>query len=251
MHTSIETNERRKHEKEKYLRDVANRIASTDLVALETILIESADLEDSLVTATAHADLVVLASRRRGFFRRLWSYSVADELRRRLLVPVLSVRGYPSPVDLTGDPMARHILIPLDGSPFAERILGPATAIGRLKEAKFTLMNVQNREWTSGSFEHTNPPGYLIGVARDVRKLVPAVEAQIVTTDRPLSSAVTSFAERRNVDLIALTTRSDRGLTRLLRGSIADKLIRRTDLPILFLGIDVERKRAEVTTVVE
>jgi nucleotide-binding universal stress UspA family protein len=249
-HNSFETNERRKREKGNYLLDVVDRIARTDFVTVEAILIDGNDTEDSLLKATASADLVVMASRRRGFFRRLWTYSVADSLRRRLQVPVLFVRGYPSPVDLTGDPIARHILVHLDGSTVAERILGPATAIGRLEGAALTLLNVQNSTWTSGIFEHTNPPGYLIGIARDVRKAGSVVDAHLVTTERPLVRAVTSFAESRKADLIALATRSERGITRLLRGSLADRLIRRTDLPILLLGIDVERERAEVTTVV-
>ena len=97
MHSSVETNERRRDEKHQYLRDVANRIALTTAVKLETILIESADTEDSLVKATACADLVVMTSRRRGLLRRLWSYSVADALRPRLRVPVLFVRAIGRP----------------------------------------------------------------------------------------------------------------------------------------------------------
>ena len=246
-HVGLETNERRMREKRKYLLEVADRIARHDPVAVETILIDGNDTVDSLMQATAGADLTVIASRRRGFFRRLWSYSVGDALRRRLRVPALFVRGYPSPVDLTGDPIARNILIPLDGSTRAERILGPATAIGRLEGAALSLLNVQNSEWTSGIFEHTSPAGYLIGIARDVRKSGSVVDAHLVTTERSLVRAVTSFAESRKADLIALATRSDRGITRLLRGSLTDRLIRRTDLPILLLGIDVERQRAEVT----
>lgn len=251
MHSSIESNELRKRTKQDYLREVADRIARLYAVNLETTLIESGDTEDSLVKATAGADLVVMTSRRRGLLRRLWSYSVADALRPRLRVPVLFVRGYPTAVDLNRDPIARHILIPLDGSTLAERILRPATALGRLEKAKLTLVNVQNREWSSGSFEHTNPPGYLTGIASDVKKSVPAVIAQIVTTDRTLTTALISFAEERKIDLIAIATRSDGGMTRLMRGSVSDQLLRRTDLPILLLGIDIERKRAEVTTVVE
>lgn len=251
MYSSLATSERRKEEKQEYLRDVANRIAHTNSVAVETILIDSADTEDSLVLATESADLVVMASRRRGFLRRLWSYSVADALRRRLRVPVLIVRGHPSPVDLTADPIARNILIPLDGSTVAARILAPATAIGGLEGATFTLLNVQNQEWTNGTFEHTSPSGYLSGIARDVREVVPVVNAHVVTTDRPISTALTSFAEGRKVDLIAIATQSDSGMTRLLRGSITDRLIRQTDLPILSLGIDVKWNRPEVTTVAE
>lgn len=247
LHPSLETKERRKREKRNYLRDVADRIARTDSVTVQAILIDSLDTADSLVKAAENVDLAVMASRRRGFLRRLFSYSVADAVRRRLLVPLLSVHGKLSPVDLTSDTIARQILVPLDGSSFAERILGFATAMSRLEGAALTLLNVQKREWTSEIFEHAKTPHYLIRVARDLRKSVPLVDARIVTTDGSLTSAVTSFAESRNVDLIAMATRSDRGMTRILRGSLADNLIRRTDLPILLLGIDIETKRTKVT----
>jgi nucleotide-binding universal stress UspA family protein len=251
MYSTTETDQSRKRDKQEYLRDVADRIEYTHAVASETIFIESIDLEDSLVRATSDADLVVIASRRRGFLLRLFSYSVTDQLRRRLRVPTLFVRGRATPVDLTADPIARHILIPLDGSALAERILGPASAIGRLAGATFTLLNVQDQERTNGVFEHTNPPGHLIAIAGDLKASASAVDAHAMTTDQPLTSALTSFAEGRKVDLIALATRSDGGITRLLRGSITDKLIRRTDIPILQWNVDVEEGRPDVTTVVE
>jgi hypothetical protein len=51
---------------------------------------------------------------------------------RRLTAPLLLVRGYDAPVDLTGDPAPRHVLIPLDGSEAAEQVLGPALDLGAL-----------------------------------------------------------------------------------------------------------------------
>jgi nucleotide-binding universal stress UspA family protein len=251
MYYTDATTERSEREKHDYLWEVADRIARTDAIRLETILIESADTEDSLLKASVDADLLVMASRRRGFFRGLWSHGVADGLRPRLSIPALFVRGYPSPADLTGDPIARRILVTLDGSRVAERILDPATAIGRLEGASLTLLNVQNPDWTSGSFAHTSPAGYLTGIARTVRNAAAAVDAHVVTTDGPTAAAVTRFAARRKVDLIALATRSDGRWSRLWRGSVADSLLRSTDLPILVSGIDVERRRPDVTTVVE
>jgi len=250
MQPSEETQARRKREKQEYLNDVAERIARVGAVSVETILIDSFDTEDSLLNVAESSDLVVMASRRRGFWRRLLSYSVTEELRRRLRIPVLLVRGHPSPVDFTGDPIARHILVSLDGSPFAEKILEPAKSIGRLDGAAVTLLNVQNKEWSSGVFEHTNPPGYLIGTARRVKDVLPVVDAQIVTTDKPVATALASFAERRQVDLIALATHADGEWGRWLRGSVVDSLLRRTDLPILTLTIDTKHKRPEFLTVV-
>jgi nucleotide-binding universal stress UspA family protein len=250
MHPSEETQDRRKREKQEYLNDVADRIARVSAVNVETILIDSFDTEESLLNVAESSDLVVMASRRRGFWRRLMAPSVTEVLRRLLRIPILLVRGYPSPVDLTADPIARHILVSLDGSPFAETILEPAKAIGRLDGAAVTLLNIQNKEWTSGVFEHTNPPGYLIGTARGFRDVVPVVDAQIVTTNKPVAAALASFAERRQFDLIAVATHADGEWRRWLRGSVIDSLLRSTDLPILTLTIDTEQKRPEVLGVV-
>jgi nucleotide-binding universal stress UspA family protein len=221
-----------KRAKQKYLSDVADRIARTDAVPVEASLIESDYTEDSLLRVSANADLLVMASRRRGFFRRLWAPSVADALRTRVMIPALFVRGDSSPVDLSGDPIARHILVPLDGSASSERILGPATAIGRLSGAMLTLLNVQINERTSGTLEHTTPSEYLEEIARNVRRFAPVVGSRVVTTDRTIAAALASYAE---VDLIALTAHSTGGLIDLLRRCIVDSLMRRTNLPILLL----------------
>jgi nucleotide-binding universal stress UspA family protein len=50
------------------------------------------------------------------------------------------------------------------------------------------------------------------------------------------------------VDLIALATRADSGLSRLMRGSIADALIRQTKIPILVRKFDPP-KRQELMTI--
>jgi len=251
LQTSLDTNERRKRAKQDYLREVADQIARTDLVRVETILIDGTDTKESLLTAAEGADLIVMASRRRGLLRRLFSPSIADELRHALPKPVLLVRGYPAPVDLTGDPIARRILVPMDGSPLAERIVEPVTEIGGLEAAALTLLNLQNAEWSNGVFEHSNPAAYLMGVARKLKRTFPLVDAQIVTSDRSIPRAIAYYAEQRKIDLIALAVPVDERIPRFLRRNVVDSLVRQTDLPILALGVDVEHQRPEVITVVE
>lgn len=243
------TNGRSQRDSRDYLSTVVDQIDRSALVTVKANSISGPDAEDLFVKASARADLVVMSYRRRGLLRQFWSCSVADRLRRRLFTPVLLVDSYDSPADLIVDPIAQHVLIPLDGSTFAQRILEPAIALSRRKGARVTLLNVQNHKWTNGTFEHTNPPGYLIGVANDLKRTIPIVSAHVMTTDRSLASAITSFAEQRHVDLIALATNSDGAWARLLRGSVAESLIRQTRLPLLLLRIDVEPQRPEITTV--
>lgn len=249
MATTFEVNERRKRDKQDYLRDIASRIFRADDVKLETVVIDSDDTVDALFQATVGADLVVMASRRRSLFLRLWSRSAADGLRKHLRLPLLLVRGYSSPVDLTADPFPRHILVPLDGTSAAERVLEPTLALGRLDGSALTLLNVQNDEWPSNGFQHTSPIGYLGWVAREVKDCLPIVSAHVMSTDERVVPAILSFTKGRHVDLIAMTTQSDGGLSRLLRGSTVDELIRRTHAPILILANEPQKKRVGVTTV--
>lgn len=241
--------ERRMFEMQDYLLDVANRIALVDQVKVETILVHSNEVEDSLLKMDRSTDLFVLASRRRGIFRRLWTASVADTLRRSLNTPALFVRGYSSPVDLTGDPIARHILLPLNGSAAAERIISTATVIASFEDALLTLLNVQNDEWTRGSFEHINPSGYLKAISQQVSKSLPVIGASVVTTDQSVPMAIATYAKQRKVDMIALAASSNGALSDFWRGSLADALFRRTDLPILFLRSGLQNACQEVTSV--
>jgi len=244
------TNGRSQRDSRDYLSMVLDRIDRAALVTVKANSISGPDAEDLFVKASAGADLVVMSHRRRGLLRQFWSWSVADRLRRRLFTPVLLVDSFHSPADLIVDPIAQHILIPLDGSTFAERILDPVIALSGRDGARVTLLNLQNREWTNGTFEHTNPPGYLISVTNNLKRTIPTVSAHVMTTERSAASAIISFAERRKVDLIALATHSDGAWARLLRGSVAESLIRQTRLPLLLKRIEIEPQRPEITTVI-
>lgn len=240
--------ERRMFEMQDYLLDVANRIALVDQVKVETILVHSNEIEDSLLKMDASTDLFVLASRRRGIFRRLWTASVADTLRRSLNTPALFVRGYSAPVDLTGDPIARHILVPLNGSASAERIISTATVIASFEDALLTLLNIQNDDWTRGSFEHINPSGYLKAISQQISKSLPVIGASVVTTDKTVPAAIATYAEQRKVDLIALAASSNNLISDFWRGSLAEALFRRTNLPILFLRNGLQSTPQEVAS---
>lgn len=122
-------------DKQQYLVEVARRVARVDNVPIETVLLNSSDTVEALARGASGADLVVLASRRRGLASRLWSSSTFDALRKRLPVPLQLARGHASPADLTADPLPRHILVPLDGSILSQSILAQAAIFARLEGA--------------------------------------------------------------------------------------------------------------------
>src|SRR5690349_2148692 len=126
-----------------YLDVVVQRIAATSPVPTTATLLDGPVAEALYRHAgTTGIDLVVMAVVGAGPWTRRWLGSVADELVRRLPMPLLLLRPQ-EPAPAPGiEPAFRHILIPLDGSEVAEQILEPAVALGKLMQAEYTLLRV-------------------------------------------------------------------------------------------------------------
>jgi nucleotide-binding universal stress UspA family protein len=101
----------RRHRGE-YLNGLARRLTTTGQRPPTTVLLDGADVAGAVCEAAAGADLVVMATRGRGPWARLWHGSVAADVARRSRVPVLQVRGGEDPPDFTGGCLPRHILVP-------------------------------------------------------------------------------------------------------------------------------------------
>lgn len=248
MSLSTATIERRLDAKNAYLRDVAERLHRTTEVLVNMILIDDHPVETALADAADGFDLVVIASRRPGLIKRIWAPSVADRIRRNLQCPTLIVRGSALPVEFTSTPTIRNVLLPLNGSALSSRILEPASALAVAGGASMTLLNVQDETWTSGHFVHDTPAGYLIGTAKAIRSKVP-VTAHILRSDERIADAVVRFSELCGADLLAVAPGGGNALSRFLRGSVTDGILRNSSLPILVLGPLRQEASPEVITV--
>ena len=80
----------------------------------------------------------------RGPFARFWLGSVADELFRRSPAPVLLLRGTEDdpPADLSQRPALDRLILPLDGSELAERIIDPTMKLIAVFGAELVLVLV-------------------------------------------------------------------------------------------------------------
>jgi nucleotide-binding universal stress UspA family protein len=164
---------------------------------------------------------------------------------RRHSAPLLLVRGYNAPADLTGDPLLRHVLIPLDGSEAAEQAVEPAVGLGTLTGARHTLLRVLPTETdvpaghggvtrrSLGEGRRAEAWSYLSRVAARLGGPACKVHPCVVPDDRPTAGAILHYARGHDVDLIALATREHPGLARLLRGSVTDGVVRRAGVPVL------------------
>jgi nucleotide-binding universal stress UspA family protein len=239
-----------------YLDSVAFRVRKLSPGAVTTELAEGEIAETLRAEAVRmNPDLVVMTTHGRGPFGRFWLGSVADELVRVLPMPLLLVRPPDTVPDLAVEPPLKNILIPLDGSKIAEQMVERAVGLGRLTEAGYMLMRVIKpvppvpSSTGSASLDvevesmikamdalqeklHKDALAYLDAVARPLRAQGLRVATKVVVDQRP-GVGIVHEAAPPAVDLVALETHGRRGLSRLILGSVADKVIRAAAVPVL------------------
>jgi nucleotide-binding universal stress UspA family protein len=242
-----------------YMEDVGNRLADTADVAATYDVVEEGEeigVTESLraeAVATG-ADLVVMTTHGRGALERFWLGSVPDELVRSLTVPVLLLHPTQPHADLEADVPLRHIVLALDGTPFAEQIMQPALALGKAMGADYTLVRVIHHALAGGhpaaaagapapsqamsemlakigERVRKDAEAYLEAVAESLRSDGARVQIRMPVASQPAPAILKEAAA--GADLIALETHGRRGLSRLLLGGVADKVIRGSAVPVL------------------
>lgn len=141
--------------------------------------------------------------------------------------------------------MFKRVLVPLDGSPLAEGILPFLTQIAGPLDLHVTLLRVLQPippEVVEGS-RHILVEDVEQRLA-DARAYLGPIAAKLQTagvrvdTDVRRGEAVEEIllgARAARVDLIAMTTHGRSGLNRLLFGSIAEAVLRQTEVPVFMM----------------
>ncbi len=191
------------------------------------------------------ADLVVMTTHGSGGIQRAWLGSIADQLLRSLEIPLILVRPAenesPAPAD------SAEILVALDGSRLAEGVIEPAAALGAALGAPLSLLQVVPPATVMGETAFALPSrhdegltamrldeakDYLAGVAERLGDQVLAVGSTAVV-GAPVADTILEIARSRSVAMLAIATHGRGGLRRLILGSVADKLVRGTEKPVL------------------
>lgn len=192
------------------------------------------------------ADLAVMTSHGRGPLGRAWLGSTADGFIRSTLNPTLLLR--PSE-DITEEvnlgerpPAFSRVLVPLDGSPASERIVPLVEGVAGPDRAMILLRAVPPFHGGDPFLPHVVDAERHYEAALDAARTdltdvaeamdggaKPRVEVRRIHPAR----AILDVAEENGVDLIAMSTAGRGGVRRLLLGSVADKVVRGTTIPLL------------------
>lgn len=143
--------------------------------------------------------------------------------------------------------MYSNILVPLDGSPRAERILPYVEELAVKFGARITLLQVIEPNVTMISPYDIAPYNALEEQQRqsDAAKTylaaqegsfrAKAIDARSVVEAGPVVATILTVAEREQCDLIAMASHGRSGITRVFYGSVAAGVLHRADRPLLLI----------------
>ncbi len=220
-----------------------------------TVTLETGPVADALegYMKRNDVDLIVISSHGRGGFSRLSLGSVADSLIRRTTVPVLIVKPAASYLNPQVRGAFKRIVVPLDGSPLAEQILRPIVTLAVLEDSEIVLLTVIKRAIANQNADRAQKApwwekeiaeakAYLARIAQRIRGSQLSVLTDVVVGD-DAAAEIAAYAGRENADLIAIATHGRGGLSRVLKGSVADNLARAArNCVLVFHPIAIEQK---------
>lgn len=143
--------------------------------------------------------------------------------------------------------MYRKILVPLDGSERAEKILPHVENLAATHQSAMILMRVvqttildhgyknilyqESRAATEQAMHASEK--YLAGLAGKIRKK--GFNVQTITRTGPIVKTILDSALKENADLIAMASHGRGGLARVFYGSVAAGIIQHIDRPLLVI----------------
>ncbi|TVP47570.1 MAG: universal stress protein [Gemmatimonadales bacterium] len=194
------------------------------------------DLDVSMVVMTTHG---------RGAWQRAWLGSVADVMIRQVRRPVLLLRERDAgSLSATGSP--KKVVVPLDGSAAAEVVLDALSAMVEpgITEVELVLVLQEPMPMATSYLPHAVAEGGLMEARKErAREYMETVRSRLADAGHRVESriipagdaghGILQHLERSGADMVALSTRGRGGAARLMLGSVADKVIRSSSVPVL------------------
>ncbi|PMP66139.1 MAG: hypothetical protein C0190_05950 [Thermodesulfobacterium geofontis] len=216
---------------EKVLEEL-KKIGEQEEVIVKTILEEGEPFSKIVdIALSENCDLVVVGRKRElGLLRKILGANVAR------------VIGY-SPIDVLVIPEGselrfRRILVPLDGSIYSEVAFKKACKVAQDFSSELYLLSVvdipvevsvERPELVEGLYSSAR--GVIDRARKAVENLGISVEESIREGDP--GEKILSFIEEKDIDVVFMGSHGRSGIKRLLMGSVAEKVLTFTKVPVL------------------
>lgn len=183
--------------------------------------------------------LIILGAKGHSNFERLFLGSTGEKVARYSDLPVLTVHAKPG-----GLPIKR-ILVPVDFSPLSHAILPTVAAIAKTFQAEIDLLHIVEMGHHSDPESQAREYDYFEKIKEKLSEQwqLPEEFEKIETRKfirHHVGSAgygILAFAQDWDVDLIAMATHGRTGLSKVLLGSVTEKVIRIATYPVLSIRV--------------
>lgn len=144
--------------------------------------------------------------------------------------------------------MFQKILVPLDGSKLAEESLDKVRGLARVHGSKIILLRVAyalvfpGADPTEGQIHVTEEAeGYLEKIQKELE--ADGFRAECVVRYGFPAEEILTHINRGGIDLLAMTTHGRTGPARMVMGSVAEQVVRHSDIPVLLVRASRSRSR--------
>jgi nucleotide-binding universal stress UspA family protein len=234
-----------------YLKTVATSEALAG-ISIKTEAMFGQPLQNILsVVESRRVDLIVICSHGRTGLKRWALGSVAQALAHQSPVPLLVLREGGQVPAISSEEITHPIcaLVALDGSPFAETALIPAAnLVAALAAPNEGILHLTQVITSIGEESQQNAKTYITGVKEQLQQKLKNLNLSITWSllrDADVAGAIVDMAEHgegktraeriNGCDLIAMSTHGRGGLERLMMGSVTERVLHATRLPMLIV----------------
>lgn len=142
--------------------------------------------------------------------------------------------------------MYERIIVPLDGSIFSEAVLPYAKNLAMALNSEIVLLHVEVSPVPEFD-PHApvlSPPEEIKNIRADVKTRIKAIcsslendgaRANYLLREGPVAETILDVAEIMQADLIAMSTHGHTGMLRLLLGSVAERVVHHSRIPVVLI----------------
>ncbi|RBI60311.1 universal stress protein [halophilic archaeon] len=187
--------------------------------------------------ASSHSiDLITMPTHGHGGLKRLLAGSTTERVIRQADVPVLTIQ----PGESTTTYPYQDVLVPTDGSDYATEALSNGIEVATKAETALHLLSVINTVsldvdvWgDSQTPSEENAHEILETASTDAENAGVESISQTVEYGSSIHQVILSYVDDHAIDLIVVGTHGRTGFDRYVFGSITEKLVRTSPVPVL------------------
>lgn len=193
--------------------------------------------------------LLVMTSHGRTGLRRLMVGSVVARVLHSVTCPVVVSRASlpDHPVEITSN--ITKVVVPLDGSSFAEHALATAEAVLSDPAVEFHLVRVPEQVyWQSSAYgvaDYESIELYMDAAGEEAKTYLGTLADELTKRGRTvtwevrvglIADVILETVKHTSANLIAMSSHGRSGFTRFVMGSVAERVLHESSVPVLMVG---------------